>query len=53
MILLSGIKVVEFTKGIAGSYAGMIFADLGAEVVKVEGIRRALPWISAVMREKS
>lgn len=30
---------MEFTKDIAGSYAGMIFADLGAEVVKVEPLK--------------
>lgn len=39
MILLPDIKVAEFTKGIAGPYAGMIFADLGAEVVKVEPLK--------------
>ena len=34
--LLSGIKVVELAEGIAGSYCGKLFADLGADVVKVE-----------------
>jgi len=34
--LLSGINVVELAEGISGSYCGKLFADLGAEVVKVE-----------------
>jgi crotonobetainyl-CoA:carnitine CoA-transferase CaiB-like acyl-CoA transferase len=34
--LLSGIRVVELAEGIAGSYCGKLFADLGADVVKVE-----------------
>lgn len=34
--LLAGVKVVELGNLIAGPYAGMLLADLGAEVVKVE-----------------
>ena len=33
---LAGVQVVEFTNLIAGPYAGMMLADLGAEVTKVE-----------------
>lgn len=33
---LEGIKVVELARVLAGPWAGQIFADLGAEVVKVE-----------------
>ena len=33
---LSGIRVVDFTSEIAGPYATKLFADAGAEVVKVE-----------------
>ena len=34
--LLDGVRVVEFGNLIAAPYAGMLLADLGAEVVKVE-----------------
>lgn len=33
---LAGIKVVELARILAGPWAGQVFADLGAEVVKVE-----------------
>ena len=33
---LHGVTVVEFTNLIAGPYAGMLLADLGARVIKVE-----------------
>jgi len=35
---LSGIKVIEFTHMVMGPAAGVILADLGAEVIKVEPI---------------
>lgn len=33
---LSGVRVVELGQMLAGPFAGMIFADLGADVIKVE-----------------
>ncbi|MEM1380671.1 MAG: CaiB/BaiF CoA-transferase family protein [Pseudomonadota bacterium] len=36
--LLAGLKVVEFTHMVMGPAAGLILADLGAEVIKVEPV---------------
>lgn len=36
--LLSGIKVVEFTHMVMGPAAGLVLADLGADVIKVEPV---------------
>src|SRR6185312_12343234 len=36
VLQLAGVKVVEFCQVLAGPYCGMLLADLGAEVIKVE-----------------
>jgi crotonobetainyl-CoA:carnitine CoA-transferase CaiB-like acyl-CoA transferase len=36
MLPLAGVKVVEFGQVLAGPYCGMLLADMGAEVIKVE-----------------
>src|SRR5580704_15645288 len=33
---LSGLRVLEFTQNIMGPSAGLVLADLGADVIKVE-----------------
>ncbi len=36
---LQGIKVVDFSQWLPGQYCGMVLADFGADVVKVEGVK--------------
>lgn len=33
---LSGIRVIEFCRGAAGAYCGMLLADMGADVIMVD-----------------
>ena len=40
---LQGIKVLEFTQIIAGPFGGMMLADMGADVIKVEPVEGE-PW---------
>lgn len=34
--ILEGIRVLDFSRYVAGAYAGMLLADVGAEVIRVE-----------------
>ena len=40
---LAGIKVLEFTQIIAGPFGGMLLADMGADVIKIEPLEGE-PW---------
>ncbi|WP_067889484.1 CaiB/BaiF CoA transferase family protein [Nocardia vaccinii] len=40
---LAGIKVLDFTHGVAGPYASMLLGDLGATIWKIERPRRGDP----------
>jgi crotonobetainyl-CoA:carnitine CoA-transferase CaiB-like acyl-CoA transferase len=40
MGILDGVKVLDFGSALAGPYAAMLMADLGATVVKIEKVRR-------------
>ena len=40
---LAGVKILEFTQIIAGPFGGMLLADMGADVIKVEPLEGE-PW---------
>jgi crotonobetainyl-CoA:carnitine CoA-transferase CaiB-like acyl-CoA transferase len=44
---LEGVRVVEFTNAVAGPVAGLVLADLGAQVIKIEGPSRGIPSVVA------
>lgn len=56
MRLFEGIRVLEIGGGIAADYATRLFADYGAEVIKIEPptgdpVRRMVPFIGNVPDE--
>ena len=36
---LQGIRVIDFSQWLPGQYCGMVLADFGADVIKVEGVK--------------
>ena len=44
---LDGIKILEFSQIIAGPFGGMLLADMGADVIKVEPLQGE-PWRHAI-----
>ena len=51
--ILDGVKVLDFTAVIAGSYCTRMMADLGADVLKVEGLSGEILRHAGPMRGKT
>lgn len=51
--VLDGVRVLDFTAVIAGSYCTRMMADLGAEVVKIEGLQGEVLRHAGPMRDSS
>lgn len=53
MKMLEGIKVIDFSKWLPGQYCGMLLADYGADVIKVEDLQGDPPRRFWPMKEEN
>lgn len=51
--VLEGVKVLEFTHVISGSYCGMLLGDLGADVIKMESPGKGEFYRSEALKNKN
>ena len=45
---LKGIKVLDFSQVLSAPFCGMMLADMGAEVIKVEAVKGGRPGLAVL-----